>query len=264
MSFCKLRVLLVIAAVASMPTLAVAQYRCAVAIDLKGKTVLAGEIRDVERPPTDELWKLLKTLSFSPGKDGADLPDPKVTEKATLKGELRVKVNGAGQVALTELRLVRNPFNDAAWVIAPEDVTRILALRAAGKEDKGDGVSVRALKFAPKDPTVVFGIGGQSKLTALKDAAAVEKLVGKDAAKQLLDAVDFEKEQIVLVSWTTSGPPDGMLKHELKGTGKDRKVNFYVQGPPGAKVRGQRARLGADFFAVPAKMEVSFEAKERN
>jgi len=130
--------------------------------------------------------------------------------------------------------------------------------------DKEDKIVVRPLKFAPKDPTVVFGIGGQSKVTTLADTAAVEKLVGKDAAKGLVDGVDFEKEKIVLVSWTTSGPPEGTLKHEVKGTGKDRRVIFYVQGPPGAKVRGQRARIGADFFAVPRNVVVSFEPKERN
>jgi hypothetical protein len=129
--------------------------------------------------------------------------------------------------------------------------------------DKDGKIEVRPLKFAPKDPTVAFKIGGQGKLTTLGDAAAVEKLVGKDAAKGLVDAVNFEKEQIVLVSWTTSGPPDGTLRHEVTGKDKDRKLTFYVQGPKDAKVRGQRARLGADFFAVPRDVTVTFEAKER-
>jgi hypothetical protein len=133
----------------------------------------------------------------------------------------------------------------------------------AAQGDKDEKVAVRPLKFAPKDPSVVFGIGGQGKLTPLADAAAVEKLVGKDAAKMLVDAVDFEKEQIVLVSWTTSGPPDGKLAHEVTGAGKDRKLNFYVQGPKDAKIRGRRARLGTDFFAVPRNVAVTFEPRER-
>jgi hypothetical protein len=122
---------------------------------------------------------------------------------------------------------------------------------------------VRPLKFAPKDPTANFMIGGMSKLTLLPDAAAVEKLVGQASAKSLCDAVDFKKETIVLVSWTTSGPPDGVLKHEIKKDGTSQKVVFFVQGPPGGGARGQRARIGADFFAIPRDMQATFEPKER-
>jgi len=124
-------------------------------------------------------------------------------------------------------------------------------------------ITVRMLKFTLKDPTVGFTIGGLSKLTKLTDAAAVETLVGKPSAKGLTDLVDFEKEMIVCVSWTTSGPPEGTLKYEVKGAGKDRKLNFFVQGPSGAKIRGQRARIAADFFAVPKGVNVTFETKER-
>ncbi len=133
------------------------------------------------------------------------------------------------------------------------------AIHAQGDKGKDAKIAVRALKFAPKDPTVSFKVGGQSKLTTLADAEAVEKLVGKEAAKGLVDAVDFTKEQIVLVSWTCSGPPDSVLMNEMK----DGKIQFYVQGPIGAKVRGQRARIAADFFAVPRDAKVAFDAKER-
>ena len=115
--------------VMAMPSRVFAQYRCAVAIELKGKAILKGEIRDVERPPTNQLWELLQSLSFSATENGKDVPDPKTVDRVTLKGELRVKVNGAGQVQLEELRLVRNKLNASAWVIAPEDVTRILKMR---------------------------------------------------------------------------------------------------------------------------------------
>src|SRR2546425_10932828 len=100
---------------ATFPGQVDAQYRCAVAIELKGKAVLQGEIRDTERPSTKQLWDLLKTLSFSATKDGKDLPDPKSVETATLKGELRVKINGAGQVELKEITLVRNKLSTEAW-----------------------------------------------------------------------------------------------------------------------------------------------------
>lgn len=128
-----------------------------------------------------------------------------------------------------------------------------------GKEDK----VVRPLKFTPANPRINFSIGGQNKLVTLPDAAAVEKLVGKDSAKSLVELVDFKKETIVLVSWTTSGPPEGVLKFEMKGQGEARMVQFYIQGPPGGGVRGQRARIGADFFAVPSNLKVSFDPKER-
>ena len=141
-------------------------------------------------------------------------------------------------------------------------VVCVLSMYAAsGAQDKKDdkAITVSALKFVPKDPTVAFTIGGQSKVVTLSDAAAVEKLVGKADAKSLVDAVDFKKEAIVLVSWFTGGPPDGTLKHETKAG----KLQFYVQGPPGKGARGERARIGADFFAVPAGLKVKFDPKER-
>ncbi|MBI1832938.1 MAG: hypothetical protein HYR84_15975 [Planctomycetes bacterium] len=131
---------------------------------------------------------------------------------------------------------------------------------ATAQEEK---TTVRPLKFTPKDPTIIFSIGAKNKVTALADAAAVEKLLGKENAKRLTVTVDFDKEQIVFVSWSTSGPPDGMLRHEVKGTGKDRKVTFYVQGPPGVTARGQRLRIGADFFVLPRHVAVAYDTKER-
>jgi hypothetical protein len=139
----------------------------------------------------------------------------------------------------------------------------MLAASTNAQGDKEDKVNVRSLKFKPLDPTLVFNIGGQSKLTKLESAKDVEKFLGKGPVKELVDQVDLEKESIVCVSWTTSGPPEGTLKFEIKGEGKDRKVNFFVQGPAGAKVRGQRARIGVDFFAVPKNVGVTFEVKER-
>lgn len=146
--------------------------------------------------------------------------------------------------------------------------TRVFALRSNVKwavpgqngPKKGEQkTSVRPIKIDFGDPTLAFKIGGQSKLTSMTDLDAVEMLVGKAAAKTLGAAVDFQMESLVLVSWTTSGPPDGTLKHEVK---KDGAIVFYVQGP-GGQVRGQRARIGADFFAVPKDAKVSFDVKER-
>jgi hypothetical protein len=134
----------------------------------------------------------------------------------------------------------------------------------ANEVDAAKKIVVRPLTFAPKDPTVNFRIGGQNKLTVLADAAAVEKLVGKDNAKTLTAGVDFDKEMIVLVSWTTAGPPEGKLKYAVAGNDKEVRLTFYVQGPPADQPRGQRARIGADFFAIPRNVAVTFDAKERN
>jgi hypothetical protein len=128
---------------------------------------------------------------------------------------------------------------------------------------KEEPIAARPLKFAPKGATVPPTLGGQNKLTVLADVAAVEKLLGKQVAKPLLDLVDLDKEQVVLVSWSTGGPPDGTLQYEVQGQGKERRLRFYVQGPAGAQARGQRLRLGADFFAVPRGVAVTFDPKER-
>jgi hypothetical protein len=141
--------------------------------------------------------------------------------------------------------------------------TNVTALLAPAQGDKDAKIPVRHLKFTPKDPMAGFKLGGRNKLTALDDAGAVEALLGKDSVKSLIDAVDFAKEKIVMLSWSTSGPPDGMLAHEVKGTGKDRKLQFYVQAP-NAQTRGERLRLALDFFAVPKDVAVAFDPKERN
>lgn len=120
----------------ALPGVAEAQYRCGVAIELKGKAILQGTIRDVERPPTDELWELLKTLSFAPNKSAKDVPDPTVAETTTLKGDLRVTINGAGHVDVKELGLVRNKYAPETWQIAPAEVTRILKLRKVEEPKK--------------------------------------------------------------------------------------------------------------------------------
>jgi hypothetical protein len=131
------------------------------------------------------------------------------------------------------------------------------------QDKKAEKPEVRHVKFTPADPTLAFMIGGKGKVTVLMDAESVEKQFAKADAKMLADAVDFTKESLALVSWTTSGPPDGVLQHEFKGEGKERKLTFYVQGPPGAKIRGQRARIAFDFFVVPRDVAVSLEPKER-
>jgi hypothetical protein len=137
----------------------------------------------------------------------------------------------------------------------------VLASNATAN-DKDEKIAVKTLKFTPKDSGAVQKIGGKGKATVLTDASAVENLVGKDNAKSLTDMVNFEKEELVLISWTQIGTPSGKLMYEVKGTGKDRKVIFYVQAPD-AKIRSRLARVAADFFVLPKDVAVDFEPKER-
>lgn len=124
-------------------------------------------------------------------------------------------------------------------------------------------IAVRPLTFQPSEDDFYIRFGGQGKVTTMANAAAVERLLGKDSAKKLLELVDFKKEKIALASWATSGPPEGSLKHEVKGEGKERRLVFYVQAPAGAQIRGQRERIAADFFAVPMDIAVVFDPAER-
>jgi hypothetical protein len=108
-----------------LPGAAKAQYLCAVTVKLGGKVVLTGQIRDAERPSTEQLWQTLQTLSLH-----GDGP--------TLKGDVLVVIDGAGEVRLRELNLVTNKYNRAAWVVAPADFERIMKIRkeSTSKESK--------------------------------------------------------------------------------------------------------------------------------
>ncbi len=138
------------------------------------------------------------------------------------------------------------------------------AEEAPKRAEAADGsITVRPLAFKPSEDGFYIRFGGQAKVTTMESAAAVEELLGKATAKQILDVVDFTKEKVVLVSWSTSGPPEGSLKHEVEGEGKERRLVFYVQGPAGSQIRGMRERIAADFFAVPKDLVVAFDAAER-
>jgi hypothetical protein len=144
---------------------------------------------------------------------------------------------------------------------------------ATNAGDKHEKIPVRAVPFPPKDPKdprLSLRIGGQNKLTVLTDAAAAEKLLGKENAKRVLSMVDFEKEQLVFVSWITDSTTDGSLKHEIKGAGAERLLTFYVQGS--GKVIAKKGQssvelvvhiIGAVFFALPRNVKVAFDPKER-
>lgn len=122
---------------------------------------------------------------------------------------------------------------------------------------------VRALKFEPAKQDFYIEFGGKNMLEEFESQAKVAKALGVKAAKALTDQMDFEKEKLVLVSWNTSGPPEGKLMHELVMKGGEKRIVFFVKAPANVLIRGQRARIGADFFAVPRHATLAFEATER-
>ena len=94
--------------------------------------------------------------------------------------------------------------------------------------------------------------GGTGKVTAWTSAAAIRKELGDFPwLAKLLKDVDFKTEQVVLVSWMSSGPPEGELRSRSSTVRGKNVIDFYVDPPKGARFRGERARLGAYFFAIP-------------
>ncbi len=112
----------------------------------------------------------------------------------------------------------------------------------------------RIRKLFPGDVPPGFFIehGGNGKVTAWTTADAFRRAFGDPSwGAPLLKQVDFKTEQLVLVSWMTSGPPEGELRSRSSTVRGKNVIDFYVDPPKGARFRGERARLGAYFFAIP-------------
>ena len=122
----------------------------------------------------------------------------------------------------------------------------------------------RPLKFETASPNFFISFGGKFELHEFSSSQKASEVLMKENLSGLMKQVDFEKEKLVLVSWLTSGPPEGKLMQELVGSGGEKQLVFFVQGPKGVQIRGQRARLGADFFAVPKNLQVVLNKKERS
>jgi len=120
-------------------------------------------------------------------------------------------------------------------------VAAVAAGTGPAAADEKKPVQVRPLKLTG----LRFMDTGQ-QVTVLKSTADVEKAAGKSAADQVAKLVNFDKEDVVLVRWTSSGPPFDSLEYEVKGNA----VEFYLKDPTKGGIRGQALRLGADFFAV--------------
>jgi hypothetical protein len=63
--------------------------------------------------------------------------------------------------------------------------------------------------------------------------------------EQFERAIDFQREDLILVQWGTSGPPFGKLTYKTDKTS----ITFTVEEPK-VEVRGQAYKFGADWFTV--------------
>ena len=101
---------------------------------------------------------------------------------------------------------------------------------------------------------------GKNLLMELKSPDEVKELVGAEAAKGLVDEVDFAKERVVFVARLTG---DGRTDHEVRGAAGEPRVVFYVRPPAGNGPRTDIGRWGLDFFAVERSAAVVVEQGER-
>lgn len=135
---------------------------------------------------------------------------------------------------------------------------------AKDKPANNEKAAVRELKIDRKGLRPRFGRQGATIFASLD---ALDKAHGEKVSVQVKKQVDFTKEDVVVVNWTTGGPPFGTLKYEMKKAKVGMEVLFYVQGPkfpPGKPaVRGRALKLGFDLFAVPKKIKVTLERGER-
>ena len=142
-------------------------------------------------------------------------------------------------------------------------------LPAAEEEPKKEvivdknSIVVRSLAFKPADKFFYRNFGGKNKLMISENAEALEKLIGKAQAEQLASKVDFEKENVVLVSWIGGSPGVLLLDSEIRGEADDRKIIFSIKTSPDVITMRPRARLAANFFAVSKGFAVSLDTKKK-
>ena len=103
------------------------------------------------------------------------------------------------------------------------------------------------------DPMAAVKLQGTPGVTVVSAEKELKNSFGEAIAKQITGKVDFAKEDLVHVSWGSSGPPFGEL--QFKNDGKN--ITFFVREPK-VDQRGMAYRLGNDFFAVPKEAKVKF------
>jgi len=128
---------------------------------------------------------------------------------------------------------------------------------------EGAGTRVRPLKVPGLPADFAARHGGRGEVRVAAGRKELVARYGRAVADALEGLVDRSRETLVFVGWTTAGPPDGELIYGIQRTVKGTTVEFRVKAPRGAAIRGMRARLGADWFAVPRGWKATFDPNER-
>lgn len=132
----------------------------------------------------------------------------------------------------------------------------VLSHTANAEEPAAKAEPVRKIAVAV-DPLAAANLQGKPGVTVVNDEKGVKESFGESIAKQIAGKVDFTKEDLVHVSWGSSGPPFAELRHEVKDEKDGQTITFFLQQPK-TLVQGQAYRLGNDFFAVPKGTKVTF------
>jgi len=135
--------------------------------------------------------------------------------------------------------------------------------RATQATIRDAGRAVRRLEVRGLPDDFAMRHGGGGAVAVFADRRALVKRFGDPTTIVIAPLVDFAREDVVLVSWTTAGPPEGELVFEVLRERRGVRVAFRVRAPRGAEIRGMRARIGADFFALPKGWKATFDPKER-
>lgn len=113
---------------------------------------------------------------------------------------------------------------------------------------------VRKLTLKP-DPKAPVG-KGVFEVIVLESEKAVAEATTDAIAKQIADQVDFTKEKVVRVNYSSAGPPFDTVEFELKKDGDKHRVRFFQKVLPVPR-RGEALKFGQEFYAVPKTVAVT-------
>ena len=151
------------------------------------------------------------------------------------------------QSSMTEIALYKSHYKEERTCDSLRTLNMFHPLQAKPLRDR-----IHRLDKGDMHTGFIIEHGGNGKVTAWTSAAAFRKTIGDFAwVNTLLKDIDFKTEQLVLVSWMSSGPPEGELRFRSSNKRGQLVVDFYVDPPKGVRVRGERARVGATIFAIP-------------
>src|SRR5215468_8008880 len=117
-------------------------------------------------------------------------------------------------------------MRQSRWLALPALFVVALAAAPAAEPEPDSPIKVRALKITGMVP---FGLGGGKVAKAFTSEADLAKATNKTIAAELAKAVKFDKESVVMVSYSVGGPPFPPLQYEVKK--KEKLVEFYYKEP---------------------------------